>query len=115
MRQTLEALCRHAGTGSRIVGVPVRPAEIGMNITSKLGLSPLGAYHALAYGKSLFFDVSRAKNELGWRPAYSNEEMIIDSYEWYLRNRDKVLAAAGPSPHRSSVKQGILGVVKRLL
>ena len=42
MRQTLEALCRHAGTGSRVVGLPVRPAEMGMKITSKLGLSPLG-------------------------------------------------------------------------
>ncbi len=115
MRQTLEALCRHAGTGSRVVGVPVYPAEMGMKITSKLGLSPLGAYHALAYGKPLYFDVSKAKSELGWRPVYSNDEMIIDSYEWYLRNRDKVLAAAGPSRHRSAVKQGILGLVKRLL
>jgi nucleoside-diphosphate-sugar epimerase len=115
MRQTLEALCRHAGTGSRVVGVPMYPAEMGMRITSKVGLSPLGAYHALAYGKPLYFDVVKAKSELGWRPIHSNEEMIIQSYEWYLKNRDKVLAGAGPSLHRSSVKQGILSLVKHLL
>jgi nucleoside-diphosphate-sugar epimerase len=115
MRQTLEALARHAATGSRVVGVPIYGAEIGMRITSKLGLSPLGAYHALAYGKPLYFDITKAQNELGWQPRYSNEEMIIESYEWYLDNRQKVLARDGPSRHRSSVKQGILSLVKHLL
>jgi nucleoside-diphosphate-sugar epimerase len=115
MRQTLEALCRHAATGSRVVGVPVRWAEMGMRVTSVLGLSPLGAYHALAYGKPLYFDITKAKSELQWQPRYSNEEMIIESYEWYLRHRETILAQDGPSRHRSSVKQGILSLVKHLL
>jgi nucleoside-diphosphate-sugar epimerase len=115
MRQTLEALCRHAGTGSRVVSVPMRPAEVGMRITSALGLSPLGAYHALVYGKSLYFDLTKAKAELGWQPRYSNEEMIIQSYDWYLAHREKVLQSRGASHHRSAVKQGVLSLVKRLI
>jgi nucleoside-diphosphate-sugar epimerase len=115
MRETLEALCRHAGTGSRVVSSPMRPAELGMRLTSAVGISPLGAYHALVYGKSLYFDVAKAKAELAWQPRYSNEEMMIDSYDWYLAHRDEVLRVRGASHHRSPVKQGVLNLVKHLI
>lgn len=115
MRQGLEALCNYAATGSRVKSLPSAPAEYAMRITGKLGLSPLGPYHALMYGHSLFFDISRAKNELKWAPKFSNEEMLIESYEWYLKNRDEVLATHGRSHHRSALEQGILKLVKSLL
>jgi nucleoside-diphosphate-sugar epimerase len=115
MRETLEALCAHAGTGSRVRSVPMRPAVWAMQATSALGLSPLGPYHALMYGRSLYFDITKARTELQWQPRYSNEEMLIQSYEWYVRNRQQVFNTPGASRHRSAVRQGILGLVKRLL
>jgi nucleoside-diphosphate-sugar epimerase len=110
MRETLEHLCRHAATGSTVTSVPMKPAILAMKISSSLGLSPLGPYHSLMYGRSMYFDISKAKNELGWQPRYSSNEMFVESYEWYIRNRDKVLAATGGSHHRRAVKQGILGL-----
>lgn len=115
MREALEALCAHAGTGSRVRSLPMAPAVALMKLTSALGLSPLGAYHALMYGRSLWFDITRAQTELGWQPRYSNTEMLIESYDWYLANRDRVLQAGGASRHRSAVRQGILALVGRLL
>jgi nucleoside-diphosphate-sugar epimerase len=115
MRETLEALCTHAGTGSGVRSVPMRPAIWGMKLMSALGLSPLGAYHALMYGRSLYFDIGKARRELGWQPRYSNVEMFIESYEWYVRNRYTVLTGHAASHHRSAVKQGVLRLVKRLL
>jgi nucleoside-diphosphate-sugar epimerase len=115
MRQALEALCRHAGTGSRVRSVPMKPAVWGMKLTSVLGLSPLGAYHALMYGKSMYFDSARAQAELSWTSRFSNDEMLIDSYEWYVRHRASILAERGLSHHRSAVKQGILNLVKWVL
>ena len=115
MRESLEALCAHAKTGSRVKSVPMRPAIWGMQLTRALGLSPLGPYHALMYGRSLYFDISKARRELGWQPRYSNVEMLIQSYEWYLQHRAQVLAGRGASLHRSAVKQGVLTLVKRLL
>jgi len=53
--------------------------------------------------------------ELGWHPRYSNEEMLIESYEWYLQNRSRVLAGGAGSHHRSAVKQGILRLLKWIL
>ena len=115
LREMLEALCRHAGTGSRVKSVPMLPAVLAMKLTSALGLSPLGPYHALMYGRSMYFDLGRITRELGWRPRYSNDEMLIESYEWYLANRERVLATTGASLHRSPVRQGALALVRRLL
>jgi nucleoside-diphosphate-sugar epimerase len=115
MRETLERLCAHAGTGSRVRGVPVLLARAGMSVSGALGLSPLGPYHALMYGRSLYFDVARARTELSWEPRYSNEAMIIQSYEWYIRNRSRVLNSSGESLHRSRVKQGALGLLRWIL
>ncbi len=115
MRQVLEALCRHANTGSKVSSVPMAPAVIGMKITSALGLSPLGAYHSLMYGNSMYFDISKAKRELGWAPKFSNEQMFIESYEWYVQHRQEVMSATTGSHHRRGVKQGVLSLVKKLL
>jgi nucleoside-diphosphate-sugar epimerase len=116
MREVLEALCRHAGTGSKVRSVPDAPVRWLMAGASRLGLSPLGAYHYMAYGKPNYFDISDAVNELGWHPAYSNEEAMIASYDWYLANREAVLSSKWTaSPHKSAVKQGILRLAIRWL
>ena len=115
MRQVLEQLCIHAGTGSKVKGVPLAPAVTLMKLTSAVGLSPLGAYHALMYGRSMYFDIEKAKAELGWQPRFSNDEMFRESYDWYLKNRAQVLEAHGASHHRSAVKQGVLSLIKYLL
>lgn len=115
MRETLEALTRHAATGSRVVSVPMRPAVLAMKVTSRFGLSPLGPYHALMYGRSMYFDVQKACRLLGWSARFSNEEMFRDSYDWYLAHREQVLRRTTGSHHSSAVKQGVLRLVSRVL
>jgi nucleoside-diphosphate-sugar epimerase len=111
MRETLEGLASHAGTGSRVVSVPMAPAVAMMNATSRLGLSPLGAYHSLMYGRSMYFDLARTKRDLGWAPRHGNVAMFCESYDWYLRHREQVLLRHGASHHRSPVRQGVLRAV----
>ncbi|MEO5936755.1 MAG: NAD-dependent epimerase/dehydratase family protein [Terriglobales bacterium] len=109
MRELLEAVCRYAGTGSRIAQLPRGITLKLMRLTSRLGLSPLAEYHAMMYGQSMWFDISAAQSQLQWQPKYSNEEMILESYRWYVENRDK-LSAHIASHHRSPLRQGILRV-----
>lgn len=115
MRETLEALIRHAGTRSRVKPLPMGLATCLMKLTSVLGLSPLGPYHSLMYGRSLYFDLARAKEELGWSARYSSAAMFCQSYDWYLANRETVLAQTGASHHRSALKEGVLSIVKRVI
>jgi len=104
----------HAGTGSRVKSVPMAPAVAAMRLTSALGLSPLGPYHALMYGRSMYFDTAKARAELGWAPRYSNDEMIVESYEWFRAHRHDA-AGTAMSSHRSPVREGVLALVRRLL
>ncbi len=114
MRQTLEALCEHAGTGSSVYSLPMAPLELAMRLTSAAGLSPLGPYHSLMYGRSLYFDIAKARRELDWEPTRSNEEMICESYDWYRAHKASVLGQTDGSAHRSAVRQGVLGILRRL-
>ena len=115
MRETLEALASHAGTGSRVVSLPKTPAVAAMRLTAALRLSPLAPYHWLMYGESMYFDVAPARAALGWAARYSNREMMIEAYDWYVAHRDEILAARSRSPHRSALNQGILRLVGRFI
>jgi nucleoside-diphosphate-sugar epimerase len=83
-----------------------------MNLSAALGISPLSAYHASMYGRSFYFDITKSRTRLGWSPRYSNNEMFVESYQWYLANRAAVLAGTGAaSHHRSAVEQGALKIL----
>ena len=108
MRETLEALCEYAQTGSKVISTPSSTFEFLMNISSKLNLSPLGTYHSLMYGRSLYFDTRKISNELKWKSNYSNKQAIIDSYCHYINSPNNNMKRNNISPHSSPMKQGIL-------
>jgi nucleoside-diphosphate-sugar epimerase len=114
MRELIEGLARHAGTKSRVRSLPFRTTALAMKMTSTLGLSPLGDYHALMYGREMFFDLGDTERALDWRPRYSNAEMIAESYDDYVAHRDEVLRRSGASAHRSAVKLGVLKLLEFL-
>ena len=116
MREVLEDLCSYASTGSKVVSLPMAPIVWAMVISSKLRLSPLGAYHSLMYGRSMYFDSSKIQSDLDWKPKYSNNEMFRDSYDWYLNNLNNIINPKSKrSHHASALHQGILSVVKHFL
>jgi nucleoside-diphosphate-sugar epimerase len=111
MRETMQALVDHAGTGSKVRSLPIRPAMVGMSLLGRLHLAPFAPYHWMLYGQTFYFDISKAQTELGWEPKWSNTEMMIDSYEWFLANRQGVV---GGSHHQKPVRQGLMRLFKRL-
>lgn len=113
MRQTLQALVDHAETGSRVRSLPSAPARAAMKVASRIGQAPFAPYHWLLYGESLWFDTSKAREELGWQSSHSNASMVIESYEWFLKHRSE-LGAAGKSHHQSPARLGLLKLLKRL-
>lgn len=116
MRQLLQGLIDHAGGKQKITSLNSNLIKPFMTISSITNLSPLGAYHAKMYGSSMFFDLKKAKNDLGWVSNFSNQEMIKESFDWYVSNRNDVLSNSKKrSHHKSLVKQGILSLIGKLL
>jgi nucleoside-diphosphate-sugar epimerase len=113
MRETLQALVDHAGTGSRVRSLPAGPARAGMRGVARAGLAPFAPYHWLLYSESLWFDTTRAQAELDWRPEHSNASAVIESYEWFLAHRGALAPTSG-SHHQSPVKLGLLRLLKHL-
>jgi nucleoside-diphosphate-sugar epimerase len=111
MRESLEELCAHAGTGSKVRSLPAGAAALGMRAAAGLHLAPFAPYHWLMYSKSLWFDIQHVRDALDWQPKYSNAEALADSYDWFLLNRAST-ADEGRSHHRTIAKQGALKVLK---
>ena len=112
VRSDLQALIDHAGSSSRLRPVPAKPAEVVLRTLELLRLSPLAEWHYRTAHKDSFVDVSKAQSLLGWQPRLSNREALIETYDWYLANRERV-GAAGVT-HRVPWNQQALGLLKRL-
>jgi nucleoside-diphosphate-sugar epimerase len=112
VRSDLQALIDHAGSSSRLRPIPVKPAELALRALELARLSPLAEWHYKTAHKDSFVDVSKAQRLLGWQPRLSNSQTLIETYDWYLANRERV-GKAGVT-HRVPWNQQALGLLKKL-
>ncbi len=109
MYDLLDSLVLKSNSKSKIKSLSLNFFEIAGKILYFLNLTPLGPYHHIMYGRSLWFDITKAKNQLGFIPKYSNNEMIFETYNHYIQSR-KIISnkVENLSLHRSSIKKKLL-------
>jgi nucleoside-diphosphate-sugar epimerase len=112
VREDLGALIEHAGSGSRLWSIPVRPAELSLRGLELARLSPLAEWHYKTAHKDSFVSIDKARSLLGWEPRLSNAETLCSTYDWYLAHRDEMRAAG--TTHRVPWDQRALGLLKRV-
>lgn len=112
LREALDHVIAHARSTSRVVSLPAGLTINTLRVLDWLRLSPLAPWHYLTYHKAFHFDVQPLL-QLGWKPRYSNDEMFRESYDWFIANKGRLAAKAAASPHRSVVKQRLLGLLKK--
>jgi nucleoside-diphosphate-sugar epimerase len=112
VREDLEALCRHAGSGARLLPVPARPAEVLLRGLELTRLSPLAEWHYRTAHRDSYVSIEKARRLLGWEPRLSNAEALCATYDWYLAHAHE-LGGAGTT-HRVPWDQRALGLLKRL-
>jgi len=112
MGEALAGLCAHAGTGATVRTLPAGPASVAMRASARAGLTPFAPYHWLMYARSMWFDIDHVREALGWAPRWSNDEMLAQSYDWYVANRDRT--GTGSSHHRRTARAGALDALKRV-
>lgn len=113
MREAIQAVVDHAGTGSRVSALPRRTAKAGMWLLDKLGLSPLTTFHYKTIDRDFYFDVSKAKEDLGWEPRDGNRDCMAGAYDWYSEHGGERGEADGAG-HRHAPDEGVLRILRRL-
>jgi nucleoside-diphosphate-sugar epimerase len=111
VRSDLQALIDHAESSSKLRPIPARPAELALRTLELLRISPLAEWHYKTAHRDSYVDVSKAERLLGFTPRLSNAEALIETYDWYLANRER-LGTAGVT-HRVPWNQQALGLLKR--
>ncbi len=112
VRDDLQALIDHAGSGSRLWPLPVAPAELTLRALERARLSPLAEWHYRTAHKDSFVSIDKARRLLGWEPTLSNAGTLCATYDWYLAHLDEMRAAG--TTHRVPWDQQALGLLKRV-
>ena len=111
VRDDLEDLIGRVGSTSRVTGIPAAPAKALLAVLGAARLSPLSRWHRLSADHDMVFDCSRARELLGWEPAFSGADALARAYAWYV-------GTAGDRPagttHRTVWRERSLGLLRRL-
>src|SRR5262249_39309791 len=84
VRDDLQALVDHAGTGARLRSVPGPLSRAAFRTIELLGMTPLSEWHYMnAWGEDSIVDTRRAEEELAWRASESNAAALMAAYDWY--------------------------------
>jgi nucleoside-diphosphate-sugar epimerase len=106
-----QAVLDRAGHGKKIISIPEAPAILALKVLSAVGLSPLYPWVYETVGKESFVSIEKASKTFGFNPKFSNQDALIENYDWYVANMDKFKNASGVS-HRVPWKQGALSLAK---
>ena len=110
VRDDLQALIDHAGSGSRLQPVPITPAELALR-ASRARAALAARRVALQDGPQGLVRLDRAARELlGWEPRLSNAETLCATYDWYLAHLDEMRGAG--TTHRVPWNQQALGLLE---
>lgn len=113
LREVLCSVIAHAQSSSRIRSLPVLPTMLALQILGAVGLSPLTSWHYRSYQNAFHFDVSPLL-ALGWKPKYSNDEMFIESYEWFIQHGVQEVDRCVGATHRRPVREKLLRLARYL-
>lgn len=113
-REVYGYVIKNAGSKSRVGSLPKKITLFGMRLMHKLGLSPLGPYQYKMIAESFVFDTHKIKRELAWKPTKTNEDMLLEAYEYYSVRRNEIQKRKGVSAHRQGAKMGIVRLLKWL-
>ena len=112
VREDLQALIDHAGSGSKLWPIPIKPAELSLRALELARLSPLAEWHYKTAHKDSFVSIEKARASLGWEPQLSNAQTLCATYDWYLAHLAEMRGAG--TTHRVPWDQQALGLLKRI-
>jgi len=90
VKEELSSLIKYANSSSRIICIPSGPARFLLKGLNILGVSPLVDEQFMIADKDFKLDTTYARQKLGWLPRYSNLDSLLQAYDWYIVNKNKM-------------------------
>lgn len=113
-KKDLGAVISHAQSTSKIIGFPVLPSQIMLGILETFNLSPIAAWHYKTLPVDSYVSTAKAEKLLGWKAKKSNQQLLIESYDWYAKHRNEFINKQGTT-HRVGWNFGILNIVNKIV
>lgn len=111
-RKDLGYVIKTEKSSSKITSIPSFPSQQILAVLEKLNLSPLSAWHYKTMPVNSYVDIQKAQKLLSWRPKKSNQQLFLESYQWYRKNRKNVITATGKT-HRVGWNFKLLNIMSR--
>jgi len=111
LKSDLEYLINAVNSKSKVKSLPEKFTILSLKFLDLIKLSPLAPWHYLTYHKEFYFE-TKSLLKLGWEPKYGNKEMLLESYNWFLENKENLKVNEMGSPHRRRVKEMVLKILK---
>ncbi len=113
MREDYQVVLDKAGFGKKIKGSPAHLVVFALEVLEFFKLSPLYPWVYKTATKDSFVSVKKAEKVLPFKPKFSNRDALLDNYQWYLDNSDKLTGLeSDKTTHRVPWGQGVLGLVR---
>ncbi len=113
-RQDLATLIKHAGSRSKIIGLPVLPSQIILGLLEMLNLSPIVAWHYKTFPVDSYVSIEKAKKKLDFKSTKGNKDILIESYDWYKNHRKEFIGKEGIT-HRTVWNFKLLDFITKYL
>lgn len=110
--ETYEFVIRAARSSSRLARFPKWLAIPFMRLAHALHVSPLGPYHWKMIAENFRFDTSKAKTQLGWYPTLGNNDILLEAYLYYRKEKEAIKRRTNASAHRKATPMGIIKLLK---
>lgn len=115
VKKDLITMFKAVGSKSRVFSTPAFFIKEALWLFEKLKLSPLYQWVYDTADKDSFVSVKRLTETLNWHPKYSNSDALIKAYRWYLKNYKEIKSRGSGVTHTVGWKQGILGLIKKIM
>ena len=89
LKESIEKVIQHAGSKSKVTPLPANLAKITLRILYYTRISPVVPWHYNNMDRNFYYDTAKIKQVLGWKPKDSNQDMLIESYNWFVEHYDE--------------------------
>lgn len=83
--ELLKELAKNVGSKSIIISTPGKLVKLVLGILGKLGLEIMYKEQYMIADEDYILDVSETVEDLGWKPKYNDQDMIIQAYKEWIK------------------------------